>query len=62
MFNLDFVINKDSRYEFSSEELEAYVVRQTRFETMWDKVSILHWFRSYYFYLKQKIQQKSYQK
>ena len=62
LFNLDFVINKDSRYEFSSEELEAYVVRQTRFETMWDKVSILHWFRSYYFYLKQKIQQKSYQK
>ncbi len=62
IFNLDFIIHKDSRYEFSNDQLEVYNKRQKRFIDWWKHVPIIIWFGIYYHWIKDKINATKYQK
>lgn len=62
LFNFDLIFSKDSRYEFSNEQLQIFNERQEKNQKLLQKLFFLKWVIKYYSYLKEKILNKKYQR
>lgn len=62
LFNLDFWIHKNKAYEFSNDQLETYKQKQEKYQDWWKNIIVINWFGNYYYYLKDKIKTKKYQR
>ena len=62
LFNLDLLLSKNKVYEFSNDQIEIYRQKQERYQDWWKNIIIINWFGNYYYYLKDKIKTKKYQR